>query len=179
MMDKFVMEVPVQKLKVEFNQRDRRMKCYARLLAHMAGFAAINAGSTMQQLKVFHHWALLLLPIVIVQAIIMLVFKLFQGLRLVVKADAKGAGRAGRRAQMMHEEVSEAENDISCLSVSFLVVQVIRFSLTGILPNHEGIEHNEKENLHSTGDIIALYLIAGFFAFLACVGVIVKSQLAA
>jgi len=80
---------------------------------------------------------------------------------------------------MMHEEVSEAENDISCLSISFLVVQVIRFSLTGILPNFEGIEPDEKHNLHSKGNIAALYGISVFFAFLACVMVMVKSQLAA
>jgi len=63
----------------------------------------------------------------------------------------------------MHEEVSEAENDISCLSISFLVVQVIRFSLTGILPNFEGIEPDEKHNLHSKGNIAALYGISVFF----------------
>lgn len=178
MIDKYDMEVAVQKVRVEFNQRERRMKCYARLLAHMAGFAAINAGATMQQLEVFHHWALLLLPILIVQAIIMIVFKLFQLLRSLAKAHAKEQGRSGRRAKMMSEEVFEAENDISCLSVSFLIIQVIRFSLTGILPNAEGIEPDEKHNIHSPGNIGALYGIAGFFAFLACIMVILKAQLA-
>lgn len=179
MHDKFGIEVPVQKMKVEYTKRDRWMKCYARLLAHMAGFAAINAGATMQQLKVFHHWALLLLPILIVQAIIMCSFKIFQGLRAVAKKQAKEMGRSGRRAHMMEEEVSEAENDISCLSISFLIIQVIRFSLTGILPNAEGIEPAEKDHLHSKGNIAALYGIAGFFAFLACIMVVVKSKMAA
>jgi len=180
MIDEFGLPVPVRRVPVEYERRDRRMKCYARLLAHMAGFAAINAGATMQQLKVFHHWAKLFIPIVIVQSIIMIVFKIFKGLRHLVKEKAKKEKTKCskmRRAAMMSEEVCEAENEISCLSISFLVIQVIRFALTGILPDPEGLEPGNPA--HSTGNVIALYAIAGFFAFLACTMVVIKSKLAA
>jgi len=183
MTDEFGMEVPVHQVPVEYEKRDRMMKCYARLLAHMAGFAAINAGATMQQLKIFHHWACLFIPIVIVLSINMIVFKLFEILRHLSKEHSQRELEFGRewpkhkRAKMMNEEVFEAENEMCCLSVSFLFIQVVRFLLTGNLPNAEGVEPGTPQ--HSAGNIIALYAIAVYFAFLACIMVIVKAQLAA
>merc|ERR1719343_1298339 len=46
--DEFNMEVPVEKKKMNLEKKKRRMKCWATILAHMSGFAAINAGGRLQ-----------------------------------------------------------------------------------------------------------------------------------
>merc|ERR1712070_553877 len=43
-------------------------------------------------------------------------------------------------ADLCREEVKEGENDVMSLATSFLLVQAIRYTLTGILPNIEGLE---------------------------------------
>mmetsp|Transcript_130370 Transcript_130370/g.260054 ORF Transcript_130370/g.260054 Transcript_130370/m.260054 type:complete len:714 (+) Transcript_130370:62-2203(+) len=180
--DEYGMEVPVQKTKVEFNQRERRMKCYARLLAHMAGFAAMNAGATMQQLEIFHpqdaKWRSVL-PVIIIEVVVLGVFGIFSLIRAMAKAQAKAEGRAGKRAKMMSEEVFEAENDISSLSISFLLIQVARFCLSGILPNAEGLEKDEEHKLHDDPQIIWLFSIGLACALVASVLVVAKAKLTA
>jgi hypothetical protein len=74
------------------------------------------------------------------------------------KGAAAAAGKAGKRAKLADEETEEAENDISSLSMSFLMVQVVRFALTGILPNEEGLEFPE---LPHTGQQIGMIYGAG------------------
>lgn len=173
--DDYGMEVPVQKVKHELNKRVRWMKCYAKLLSHMAGFAAINAGATMQQLPMFASSAwTALLPIFVIQLIILAVYELFGIMRWQSLAAAKLEGRAGRRAKLFHEEVFEAENDISGLAFSFLIVQVIRYALTGVLPNEEGLEEPEIEPENQS--IASLLGIGVLFAIVACVLVALKSK---
>ncbi|CAJ1395672.1 unnamed protein product [Effrenium voratum] len=48
------------------------------------------------------------------------------------------------------EETEEAENDVAGLSMSFLTVQALRFWISGILPNQEGIEPWEQAISHTT-----------------------------
>jgi MFS family permease len=178
--DEWGMEVPVQKMKVEFNQRERRMKCWARLLAHMAGFAAMNAGATMQQLKIFRpldaKWRSVI-PVIIIQVVVLGVFGIFGFVRSLAKQQAKAEGRAGKRAKMMSEEVFEAENDISSLSISFLLIQVTRFCLSDILPNHEGIEPEETKHLHSWKQVIFLFGTGLACAIIASLLVVAKAKL--
>merc|ERR1712232_205601 len=164
--DKYGMEVPVMKRKLELELRMRRMKCYAQLLAHMAGFAAIVAGGTMQHMVFFRSNAILVfIPVGLTQLMIVSVFHIAGALRDMNKQAALAAGRAGRRMQMMMEEVEEAENDISSLAMSFLIVQAIRMVITGTLPNVEGIE--EPEIPHSHTQIGCLYGVGIVFLVLS------------
>jgi len=169
------MEVPVHKMKLKLEGRVQMMKCYARLLAHMAGFAAINAGGTMQQLEWFrvNAWRSLL-PTVIILIIILLVFKCLGMARDQMFKAAREQGRAGKRAKLYDAEVDEAENDISSLAVSFLIVQSIRFAVTGFLPNEEGEE--EGAGLHHYTCVLALYGIGLLFACMACVLVVILAK---
>jgi len=169
------MEMPVHKMKLKLEGRVQMMKCYARLLAHMAGFAAINAGGTMQQLEWFrvNAWRSLI-PTVIILTIILLVFKCLGMARDKMFKAAREQGRAGKRAKLYDAEVDEAENDVSSLSVSFLIVQSIRFAVTGILPNEEGEE--EPVVLHHYSCILALYGIGLLFACMACILVVVLAK---
>jgi len=174
-LDWYGMEVAVAKIKRELEVRNRRMKCYARLLAHMAGFAAINAGATLQQLEFFRESPVMAaLPIVITQGLLLAVFGVLNIVRNQQVAAAQAAGRAGRRATMYHEEVLEAENDISSLSMSFLFVNVLRFAISGILPNEEGLEPPEAE--HSLKAIITIFGIGVAFAAIACGLVLAKAR---
>jgi len=174
-LDRYGMEVPAMKRKLELEARERRMKCYATLLAHMAGFAAIFAGGTMQHLEIFSSSPLMaFIPVVLTQVLVIAVFHIFGALRSKNHEEALSKGGAGRRAKMMNEEVEEAENDISALSMSFLTVQVVRFAITGVLPNVEGLE--EPELPHRSMHIALLFGIGCFFAILSIGMVLVKSK---
>jgi len=161
------MEVPVQKRKLNLETRVQMMKCYSTLLAHMAGFAAINAGGTMQQLECFrgNAWRSLI-PTVLILFFILVVFKCLDMVREQMFKAAKEQGLTGRRAKLFDEEVDEAENDVSSLAASFLIVQSIRFAVTGVLPDEEGEEKGEQ--LHHYSCILALYGTGLLSAVMAC-----------
>jgi hypothetical protein len=132
-------EVPVELCKRHLVQRERMMKCFGTLFAHMSGFAAINAGGTLQHLPVFAGSPLMtILPLFINQGFILGLFAFFKKVRDRLNAEAIAAGRAGKRAQMFDEETIDAENDISCLAGSYLLVQTLRYAQVGKLPNMEG-----------------------------------------
>jgi len=163
------------------------MRCWATLLAHMCGFAAINAGASMQQLSLFRTSVLRsLLPVGIVEVILLLFFVLLKQLRgpmrhgcCATRFKVDGYAELKQedideeikmRNELYEEEVIEAENDISSLSISFLTVQSVRYALTTCLPNFEGLEIPEVPHDHWC--IVALYLWGIMFA-IACVGWIV------
>jgi len=131
------MEIPCQKCLTNLDVRKRRMKCWGTLFAHMTGFAAINAGGTMQHLPGFNSGPLTtLIPIFVNQAFIVSLFAIFKQARDYLNAEAIRAGRPGRRAAMFSEEVMDSENDISCLAGSYMLVSSLRFLLAPhIQPN--------------------------------------------
>jgi len=173
-LDDYGMEVAVAKIKRELLVRNRRMKCYARLLSHMAGFAAINAGATLQQLEVFRRSPVMAaLPIVITQVLLLAAFGLLGIVRRQQLEAARRAGRAGRRATMYHEEVLEAENDISSLTLSYLSVRVLRFAISGILANEEGLEPEGTK--HDYKAIVTLFGLGLLFAGIAAGLVLAKA----
>jgi len=133
------MEVPVEKKKPNLEIRQRRMKCWGTLFAHMSGFAAINAGGTMQHLEIFSNsWYMSLVPVVLCQLFIMSMFFCFGQIRGQILAEAMKAGRAGMRAAMFDEEVMDSENDILCLAGSYQLVSSLRFAMVGVQPNMVG-----------------------------------------
>jgi len=136
-------EVFVEKAPWARHRVERWLTCWATLLAHMTGFAAINAGGTLQHMHLFSGSpALVLLAVVINTIFLVLLFQLFGWLRgLAVMAD----GVESEGETMFKEHVEEAENDIASLSISFLMVQALRFVITGTLPNKEGIDHEVHE----------------------------------
>ncbi|CAE8624224.1 unnamed protein product, partial [Polarella glacialis] len=166
MIDLYGNEVPVMKRKLVLEQRTRRIKCFALLLAHMTAFAAIRAGSTLQHTTLFSSSPFMaFLPVILTAVPIQLCFTVSNAYRTYHLESAKQAGRAGRRAKMAHEAIVEAENDIMSLSTSFLTVQCIRFALSGILADGEGLEEPEKP--HGLKTIGGLYLVSLIFAALS------------
>jgi len=119
----------------------------------------------MQHLEFFSRNPLMsLLPMFINQMFINVLFVVSQCIRGIVKASAQGAGRKGLRAALFDEEVTEAENDISCLAGSFLLIQSIRFFQVGELPTMVG-------ELDST-PWACIYSLYGIGCALVCVSVL-------
>jgi len=81
-----------------------------------------------------------------------------------MKAQAQGAGRKGIRAALFDEEVTDSENDISCLAGSFLLIQSIRFFQVGELPTMVG-------ELDST-PWACIYSLYGIGCALVCISVL-------
>jgi len=136
------MEITVEKAFLELEERKREIRCWATLLAHCAGFAAIAAGGTLQQHSPFKHSPLLtLVPVAITTVLLHLVFQVTTLMRKRLQGEAKAdKNRTGERVGMLVEACDEAEVDIVALMLSFLCVQSLRFALTGQLPNEEGAE---------------------------------------
>mmetsp|Transcript_20401 Transcript_20401/g.62009 ORF Transcript_20401/g.62009 Transcript_20401/m.62009 type:complete len:510 (+) Transcript_20401:195-1724(+) len=149
------LEVFVQKSKVLREFRESQMKCYATLLAHMTGFAAINFGGAVQHLDVFKAS-----PAMTVVAMLMsqaMLFALFRAATEVRKHTSALDGQVDERDELYMEHVEEAENETAGLSVSFLTVQAMRYWLTGQLPTISGHEHPEYE--HPVGAVLGLVMM--------------------
>jgi len=163
--DQFEIEVAVVKQKVDLNTRKRRMRCWALLLAHMSGFAAICAGANLQNISVFRTSPLMtLIPVIVTQVFLYFVFSMSHNFRgNIMKGLSKG--KEMKRARLCHENVVEAENDVSSLTLSFLGIQAARYAVGGVLPNAEGLEEPEKP--HTWLAMILLLSIAIVFAGVA------------
>jgi hypothetical protein len=66
--------------------------------------------------------------------------------------------------EVWNQEAEEAENDIVALSVSFLLVQALRFAISGVLPDPEGLEI--PQTMHPFRCTILLFAAAASFAIL-------------
>lgn len=129
-------EVFVHKRKVNYESADRYLKSWGVLLSHLTGFAAIRAGGYMQHLEVFAASpGMAFIPVVLSQVILSGLFRLGDVFRhLTIKHPETEC------VEMCKEELTEGENDITGIASSFLVTQVIRFAVTGVLANVEGLE---------------------------------------
>mmetsp|Transcript_34652 Transcript_34652/g.79820 ORF Transcript_34652/g.79820 Transcript_34652/m.79820 type:complete len:697 (-) Transcript_34652:133-2223(-) len=159
--DQYGVEVPVSFEFYEKQTAQRRMRCWAMLLAHMSGFAAINAGGQLQEMEVFRAspW-MEIIPAIVVTSLLQATFMLATYFR------AKTMDMSDpMKVDLCKEAVLEAENDVNALSLSFLVVQAIRFAVGGIMPNAEGLE--EPPVVHSWKEIIILLAIATAMCFAA------------
>lgn len=134
---------------------ETRTKCWSTLFAHMTGFAMISAGGDLQNsppfLTVPMSWLAVLLCILFLVGVFSLVGHLY---RRDEGSEAK---------ELFVDESAEAEDDVLCLSVSFLLVQSARFSITGVLPSKLGLYHDKELETAQTS---ALYGIGALSAVL-------------
>lgn len=137
-------------------ERELNIKSYAVLFSHTTGFASINAWGSVQQtyLNSGPMHALLAVPIGYMGLWIM--FKGFQLLRYW-KSSADD-GQVDEYEEKWNEETEDAENDVAGLSLSFIVVQALRFHISGDLPNQEGIEPWAQEINHSLAECVTLLM---------------------
>mmetsp|Transcript_7849 Transcript_7849/g.17235 ORF Transcript_7849/g.17235 Transcript_7849/m.17235 type:complete len:587 (-) Transcript_7849:256-2016(-) len=143
--------------------QERNIKCFGILLAHISGFAAINAFGSMQQLHFFKSNAFLsFLAVPIAVGVLWAIFHLMNTLR--TKVSHGDDGSIDEAEEKWDEETEEAEDDVFGLAVSFLLVQSLRFLLCGSLANEEGEEEEEVLLSHTKAQVILLFACAGLFA---------------
>jgi len=175
------MEVPVQKKMHTYLKRKRRTKALAMLFAHMAGFAAIFSGTSLQ--RVFYKrtdksiaklvaW----IPMIINQVVLQLAYKISEKVRnrhvAMLRSNLNEKEKEAQRGlklveHLMLEEVEESENDVSSLSMSYLAVNVMRFCLTEQMPDEkaEEPEHWSPDLFHHA---LSLYAIGLLTVVVAC-----------
>jgi len=134
------------------------IKSYAVLMAHITGFASINAWGSIQQVYYKKsYWALVAMPIGFFGMCAM--YSVFDLIRY--KIANSDDGEVDEYEEKWDDETEEAENDVIGISLSFLVVQVLRFSLGGeALPNGEGEEEGATEKNHSAFHIFVMLFVA-------------------
>eukprot|EP00418_Pyrodinium_bahamense_P094336 CAMPEP_0179037912 /NCGR_PEP_ID=MMETSP0796-20121207/14367_1 /TAXON_ID=73915 /ORGANISM="Pyrodinium bahamense, Strain pbaha01" /LENGTH=535 /DNA_ID=CAMNT_0020734223 /DNA_START=9 /DNA_END=1616 /DNA_ORIENTATION=+ len=150
----------------QLEQMELQLKCWAVLLGHITGFAAINAFSTFQQ-QVPRHWWATLFVAPLAWAVIFALGKITDAFRTHVALADDGEIDEAERA--WHEETEETENDVIGLAVSFVIVQMLRFAISGELPNVEGEESEEAESSHS--DLATFGLLVAGVAFAILEGI--------
>jgi len=148
------------------------MKCFAVLLAHITGFASINAFASVQQLEFFSQSPLHAFAVVPLAAAFQLALqRITDNIRTKL---ALADGDMDEFEQGWDEETEEAENDVMGLVISFTMVQSNRFAVNSNLPNSEGAEEPEFLRNHTNQQI---WLIFGFgLLFLALLGVLVSQE---
>jgi len=138
---------------------ETRTKCWSTLFAHMAGFAMISAGGDLQSSPFFMDnpgasWLAIVVCIIFLLCIFSLSGFFY---RRCEGSEAKA---------LFMEESIEAEDDIICLAVSFMMIQSMRFTITGSLPSKLGLYHKQATEtaqttaLYVTGILAAAFMVA-------------------
>ena len=142
------------------------------LLAHVAGFAAINCFGILMRMEVFaQSWGMAFFSMVIACVIVILMVTAYRALR---HKFATGGSAADQH--LLDEEAEEGGEDIMALLASFLFVQVFRYALCGILPDGHGGEPTEDIENHDGAQVLWLMGFGYFSAFLCGVIVFVNAM---
>ncbi|CAK9049516.1 unnamed protein product [Durusdinium trenchii] len=138
------LEVFVTMEDLEKEAAQRRTKSWSMLYAHMAGFAMISAGGDLQHSDFFRDdWPNSLLAVLLNVLFLLLVFWVSARLRprgdeSDMESDDEGP------VEMWNENAIESEDELFCLSISFLLVQALRFQASGVLSTKAGLEPGEN-----------------------------------
>lgn len=147
------------------------LACFSVLIAHMTGFASITAWGTLQHLAVdtedkrqnLLFWFSVIWPIPVSVLGQYVLQRISDHIRF--KISMSDDGKVDEFERMWSEFTEEGENDVMGLSISFMMVQVIRFGISGIFPNTEGAESEADRGEHPVWQVGALCGTAIVFAF--------------
>lgn len=196
--DPFPSTLSTEEVAKEMHAKERKMKSVSGLLAHMAGFALINFGGSLQHMSwelLYRPYTFIFLPGIFIGHLIATRFvRKFR--RSVMRKRVKyhhqvhadqyesmaGDSRVDEEekeekqgmdwcTETWDEETYECENEIASIGMSFLIVQAVRFNISGVMPNTLGIE--EADYIHSVNEILILSGCGLFFA-VSCVGLVVQ-----
>ncbi|CAE7421795.1 ANKRD17 [Symbiodinium natans] len=144
---------------------EQRTKCWSMLYAHMAGFAMISAGGDLQHAEPFRGSSVMSFVSVAVNVLFLLsLFRLSRAMRPTVEdSDDEEEAEAVR---LCEEHAIEAEDELFCLSISFLFVQAVRYSVTGVLSTKNGSEPGEEFGLREIATVYGVGVLAVAGAFL-------------
>eukprot|EP00928_Gymnodinium_smaydae_P020481 TRINITY_DN17914_c0_g2_i1.p1 TRINITY_DN17914_c0_g2~~TRINITY_DN17914_c0_g2_i1.p1 ORF type:complete len:653 (-),score=138.46 TRINITY_DN17914_c0_g2_i1:167-1855(-) len=137
---------------------EENMKCWATLMGHIVGFAAINMWCGLQHEFRDNVAICCGFPLLghMGQKVLNTVAAAFR--KHISEGDD---GVVDEDEEAWGEETEETEDDVVGLAVSFLAVQAIRLMITGSIPNVEGEEEPELE--HSWSQIIILDIVGYLF----------------
>eukprot|EP00927_Polykrikos_kofoidii_P070540 TRINITY_DN6694_c0_g1_i1.p1 TRINITY_DN6694_c0_g1~~TRINITY_DN6694_c0_g1_i1.p1 ORF type:complete len:1383 (+),score=279.45 TRINITY_DN6694_c0_g1_i1:74-4150(+) len=130
---------------------EMNLKCWSTLLGHVAGFATINAFGHIQQTAKHSIVGALAVPL-LTCAFLVVVFHIFFVYRHRVAENDDN--HIDEYEKLWFAEVSETEDDIFGLAISFLVVQAIRFVINGALPSATG--EDKEGTVHTFVNIVLL-----------------------
>jgi len=137
----------------EVEQKTKLMlECWAVLMGHITAFAAINMFGIIQQMMSKWIWlSALAVPLAWVLMEMLFALAVFLRQREIAKDNKKD-----EREKLWIHHTKETEDDVIGLCISFLIVQVLRFIICGVMPDVEG-EDGEGTPDHTIFD--SLYLI--------------------
>lgn len=142
---------------------ETRTKCWSTLFAHMAGFAMISAGGDLQNAPFFSdHPANSWLAILVCIFFLIGIFSLSECLY--------GRHRGSESKALFIEGSIEAEDDVICLAVSFMMVQSMRFTITGTLPSKLGLYHKQETETAQTEGLYVMGVLAAVMMVVAAMG---------
>jgi hypothetical protein len=150
---------------------DANLKCFAVLIAHITGFASVNAWGFLQQSDTFSAnplTSLAVLPLAMLGQVILQ--RIFDKVREKVAMGDDGEWDAAE--EMWHEGTEEAEDDVMALCCSNLMSQTIRFQITGKLPTLTGAEGWDELVAHGKIQALILLLVGLAMASLSAIMVL-------
>eukprot|EP00440_Ansanella_granifera_P073922 gb/GFBE01080215.1/.p1 GENE.gb/GFBE01080215.1/~~gb/GFBE01080215.1/.p1 ORF type:complete len:557 (+),score=144.77 gb/GFBE01080215.1/:1-1671(+) len=144
-----------------FERMELNLLCFAVLLGHITGFAAINAfGVLQQQVHRTPLHALLIVPIAWV-----FFYCLCRLTRLLRdRVSLSDDGKFDAAEEKWEDMTAETEDDVVGLAVSFVAIQAARFKICGELPNVEGEEREDM--VHTKRQMILLLGVGILLTFL-------------
>lgn len=143
--------------------KEVNMKCYAVLLAHITGFASINAFGTVQAIFFASSPARSFLAVPLSFVCMLILQRITDTIR--ERISMGDDGEKDEFEELWDEETEEAENDVFGLTLSFTMINAMRFLISGCLPNQEGKEEEcpiEEFTFHHTFYQKALTIGTGF-----------------
>mmetsp|Transcript_72745 Transcript_72745/g.170564 ORF Transcript_72745/g.170564 Transcript_72745/m.170564 type:complete len:565 (-) Transcript_72745:18-1712(-) len=137
---------------------EQRTKCWSMLYAHMAGFAMIGAGGDLQHAWPFDSSTLMsFLSVALNIVFLLLLFRLSKMLR--PDAEESDDEEGAEAVKLCEEHAIEAEDELFNLSISFLLVQAVRYAVTGVLSTKSGAEPGEDFGLWEIASVYSLAMI--------------------
>lgn len=154
---------PTSKKKTTMN-----VKCWSVLLAHITGFASLNAWGTLQQAAFFKQLPGMELMVVPIAVCFLLVI---QRITDVIRewVSLRGDQHKDKYELMWDENVEEAENDVMGFTTSFLLVQAARGYIYGKLPSASGEELESTVSTHNGSQVIQLCGVGLLFVVLVVI----------
>lgn len=136
------------------------IKCWGVLLSHITGFASLNAWGTLQQARFFQTRSMVIefLVVPVAAVFLMITEKITKSIRLWVAL--RDDQKQDRYEAAWDEETQEAENEVMGFTVSFLVIQVFRGVISGVMPTPDGEELSRTVSRHNTVQVLQLLGVA-------------------
>lgn len=118
--------------------------CYGGVLAHLTGFASINAWTTLQQQKPFHSTVIMALLPLPIAAITQMLLQKFTGM-CRERVTLAGDGKKDWFEERWDKACDEAEDDVMGLTLSVILVNAVRMFINGTIPEGKGCLPNQEQ----------------------------------